>query len=75
MVDSISFLFLAPSSRGGDDETDFARPTSTKVLQAKRVNSSTSGSSSTFRKSSLPAKSSSGMKEHTVIIIVDGLCL
>ena len=46
---------FAPS-RGGDDETDFARPSSTVVLQAKRVQPSSSTTST--RKSVLHSKSS-----------------
>ncbi|XP_052092864.1 CLIP-associating protein 2-like isoform X9 [Mytilus californianus] len=48
---------FAPSRAGGDDETDFARPTSTKVLTAKRVQPS---SNTTSKRSVLPSKSSSG---------------
>ncbi|CAC5380171.1 CLASP1_2 [Mytilus coruscus] len=47
---------FAPSRAGGDDETDFARPTSTKVLTAKRVQPS---SNTTSKRSVLPSKSSS----------------
>jgi hypothetical protein len=50
-----TFIFSAPS-RGGDDETDFARPSSTVVLQAKRVQPSSSTTST--RKSVLHSKSS-----------------
>ncbi|CAG2246835.1 CLASP1_2 [Mytilus edulis] len=46
----------APSRAGGDDDTDFARPTSTKVLTAKRVQPS---SSTTSKRSGVPSKSSS----------------
>ncbi|XP_071154249.1 CLIP-associating protein 1-A-like isoform X6 [Mytilus edulis] len=48
---------FAPSRAGGDDDTDFARPTSTKVLTAKRVQPS---SSTTSKRSGVPSKSSSG---------------
>ncbi|XP_071154260.1 CLIP-associating protein 1-A-like isoform X16 [Mytilus edulis] len=47
---------FAPSRAGGDDDTDFARPTSTKVLTAKRVQPS---SSTTSKRSGVPSKSSS----------------
>ncbi|XP_071154272.1 CLIP-associating protein 2-like isoform X27 [Mytilus edulis] len=47
---------LTPSRAGGDDDTDFARPTSTKVLTAKRVQPS---SSTTSKRSGVPSKSSS----------------